>query len=85
MKQENPIIGTKRSIVNFYREQLNKFNHIGIGRKTENRVLITKDLIDITQIRLAQLSVSYEASLSVVAKYSRKRQRIISKDKLPPL
>ena len=79
MKQENPIVGTKKSIVTFYRRQLRKFNKIGLGKETENRVLITKDLINITQTRLSQLSVSYEASLSVEGKHSRKRQRELSK------
>lgn len=75
MKQENPIAGTKLSIVTFYRNQLNKFYKIGVGKKTENNVKITKDLINITENRLGQLSYAYELSLSDDAKYSRNYQR----------
>ncbi len=44
-------------ICNFYRSQLHKFEVIGIGNKTENDVVITQELIDITLKRLEQLSV----------------------------
>ena len=69
--KENPVTNSKNSIVNFYRDQLRKFNNLGIGMKTENRVLITQKLIDITRKRLAELSVTYEQSLSKETVYSR--------------
>ena len=85
MRQENPIAGTKLSIVDFYRKQLAKFNEVGLGKKTEFNVTVTKELIEITQNRLAQLSVTYESSLSIEGKYSRERQRKIHNTKLPAL
>ena len=85
MKQENPVTGSKLSIIQFYRKQLIKFHNLGLGKETENRVLITENLINMTKMRLAQLSVSYEASLSVENKYNRRMQRKLNKAKLPPL
>ena len=79
MKRENPIVGTKLSIVDFYRKQLKKFNEVGLGKKTEFNVKVTKKLIETTKNRLAQLSVTYESSLSIEGKYSRERQRKIHK------
>ena len=69
--RENPVTNSKNSIINFYRSQLRKFNNIGIGKKTENRVIVTQKLIDITKKRLTQLSVTYEQNLSEEAVYSR--------------
>ena len=69
--QESPVTNSKNSIINFYRAQLKKFNDLGIGKKTENRVIVTQKLIDITKKRLAQLSVTYEQNLSEEAVYSR--------------
>ena len=45
-------------VVRFYRWQLRKFNKLGIGALTENGVKVTQKLIDVTQKRLEQLSVS---------------------------
>ena len=42
-------------ISRFYKEQLVKFNKIGIGKQTENGILITPELIAITKKRLNQL------------------------------
>ena len=44
-----------RFIADFYSSQLTKFNKIGIGKKTDNGVLITKRLINITKKRLNHL------------------------------
>ena len=44
-----------RLIADFYSSQLTKFNKIGIGKKTDNGVLITKRLINITKKRLNHL------------------------------
>ena len=47
---------TPRSyIAKFYRQQLVKFEKIGIGNETENKVKITQKLIDTTKKRLREL------------------------------
>ena len=71
MRQENPIAGTKLSIVQFYRKQLKKFNKIGLGKKTENNVTITKNLIKITGDRLSQLSYTYQSNLLDGGRYNK--------------
>ena len=43
-------------IVEFYRDQLEKFEKIGIGKETEHGVRISKKLIATTKKRLRQLS-----------------------------
>ena len=42
-------------ISRFYKEQLIKFDKLGIGKLTENGILITPELIAITEKRLNQL------------------------------
>ena len=42
-------------ISKFYKEQLVKFDKLGIGNLTENGVIITPELIAITKKRLKQL------------------------------
>ena len=42
-------------LILFYKGQLSKFYKLGIGSKTENRVVITQCLIDTTIRRLKQL------------------------------
>ena len=44
-------------ICNFYRQQLRKFNTLGIGKQTEWGVVITQGLIDTTNKRLEQLTI----------------------------
>ena len=74
MNQENPVTGSKRSIIKFYRIQLEKFNKIGIGKRTNDGVVVTQKLIDITKKRLSQLSVSYRnILLSKKAKYNKSK------------
>ena len=51
-------------LLHFYREQLRKFEKLGMGEKTENDVLITEDLIRVTKDRLNKLSVVYDRSIS---------------------
>ena len=51
-------------LLHFYREQLRKFEKLGMGKKTENDVLITEDLIRVTKDRLNKLSVVYDRSIS---------------------
>ena len=42
-------------LILFYKGQLRKFNKLGLGRKTENRVIITRALIQATERRINQL------------------------------
>ena len=42
-------------IAKFYQNQLEKFEKIGLGRMTENDIIITPELIRITRERLFQL------------------------------
>ena len=39
-------------LIGFYRDQLSKFYLIGIGRKTEFKVTVTDQLINVTKKRL---------------------------------
>ena len=48
---------TPSQIRKFYRDQLNSFYKIGIGNKTNNRVVVTQTLIDVTKRRLKQLTL----------------------------
>jgi len=57
---ENKILDESKSyshkvIGNFYQEQLDKFEKIGIGNATENDVIVTPELIEITRERLFQI------------------------------
>ena len=42
-------------IARFYQEQLEKFEKIGLGKTTENDIVITPELVRITRERLFQL------------------------------
>ena len=42
-------------VARFYQEQLEKFEKIGLGRTTENDIVITPELVRITKERLFQL------------------------------
>ena len=64
---------SKLWLINFYREQLSKFYKLGMGEKTENDVLITEKLIKLTEKRLNDLSVVYEAGVSDQAMYQRRQ------------
>lgn len=46
---------TPAEVRKMYRDQLIKFNKIGLGRKTENGVVVTEVLINATKRRLSQL------------------------------
>ena len=50
-------ISSNNYIIRFYRNQLRKFEEIGIGNKTEHGVTITQRIIDITRKRLDQLTM----------------------------
>tara|TARA_R110002020_G_scaffold25688_1_gene83417 strand:- start:175 stop:360 length:186 start_codon:yes stop_codon:yes gene_type:complete len=47
---------TPSEVRKMYRDQLIKFDKIGLGRKTENGVKVTQVLIDATRRRLNQLT-----------------------------
>ena len=54
------IINDKKNIPNsyialFYKEQLNKFHSIGLGKTTEFGVKVTQELINLTEKRLYEL------------------------------
>ena len=69
------IPSSKLWLINFYREQLSKFYKLGMGKKTENDVLITEKLIKLTEKRLDNLSIVYEAGISDQAMYQRRQFR----------
>lgn len=48
-------LSSKNGIISFYRNQLIKFQKIGMGNKTEHGVVVTQTLIDMTVLRLNQL------------------------------
>ena len=57
---ENKILDDSKNysrtfIARFYQEQLEKFEKIGLGKTTENDIVITPELIRITRERLFQL------------------------------
>ena len=58
------IVSSKLWIIHFYQEQLNKFMKLGLGKRTENDVVITEQLIETTRRRLDKLSVVYENNLT---------------------
>jgi uncharacterized protein (DUF934 family) len=66
--------GSKLSIINIYKEQLDKFSKIGLGGYTENNVLVTEKLINATKQRLSELSVAYESNLTPAAELWRRKR-----------
>ena len=66
--------GSRLMIINIYKEQLSKFEKIGLGNYTEHNTLITEKLIKTTEKRLAQLSTAYEASLTPAAELWRRKR-----------
>ena len=55
---------SKLWVINFYQDQLDKFEKLGLGQETENGVTITEELILSTKRRLSQLAVVYEYNIS---------------------
>jgi len=49
--------GSHHYIIRFYREQLRKFDKIGIGKRTEWDTDVTQKLINTTKKRLDQLVI----------------------------
>jgi len=71
---EGPLYNSRLSMVNFYKEQLRKFDKIGIGNFTEYDIKVTDALINITRKRLSQLSSTYDTKLTPAAERWRKRK-----------
>ena len=55
MSSNQYILATRHSLIGFYREQLEKFHRLGLGKRTEFNVKITDVLIKSTRKRLIQL------------------------------
>tara|TARA_Y100000310_G_scaffold198679_1_gene198659 strand:- start:517 stop:921 length:405 start_codon:yes stop_codon:yes gene_type:complete len=66
------VMGTRQWVVNFYQEQLDYFNKIGLGKYTTHGVKVTSQLIKVTQKRLDELTLVYDASLTPQALKLRK-------------
>ena len=49
------MLTTRKSLIGWYRDQLAKFNKLGIGKFTENNTKISQTLIDTTKKRIVQL------------------------------
>ena len=64
MIDNETVIGSKLWVIHMYQEQLDKFTRLGLGKKTENGIKITKELIEITKKRLEQLAVVYDTKLT---------------------
>ena len=80
---ETGIIGTKKWLINFYQEQLDYFNKLGLGKMTTHDVKVTPRLIAITQKRLDDLTLVYDARLTPQAiKLRRAREYRLKKEKL---
>lgn len=50
-------LASKAGLIDFYKQQLQTFQDIGVGNYTKNKVKVTYDLIHITVKRLEQLSL----------------------------
>ena len=66
------VIGSKMWVINFYREQLNKFEKLGLNKLTEHNVKVTPQLIKVTKKRLKELSSLYTSNLTDSAIRARK-------------
>ena len=55
MAQEQYMLTTKKSLIQWYREQLQRFLKLGMGNWTEHNVQITEGLINTTKKRIVQL------------------------------
>ena len=77
---------TKSWLITFYKEQLDKFTKIGIGKVTEFDVTVTKKLIDITKKRLMELggirALSLKISLKKPAKSRTEEERLESVERV---
>tara|TARA_R100000808_G_C2118623_1_gene130496 strand:+ start:163 stop:342 length:180 start_codon:yes stop_codon:yes gene_type:complete len=48
-------LATKQGMIRFYKDQLLKFQKVGIGNETEFKVLVTEKLITVTKKRLDEV------------------------------
>mgnify|MGYP003152964300 CR=1 FL=1 len=77
MIEKMEVMGSKLWVINFYREQLDKFDKLGLGKQTEHNVVVTPQLIAITNKRLEDLSVNYDRKLTPSAfKFRDRRNRL---------
>jgi len=67
--------GNRLTLINFYREQLQKFNKLGVGTITETKTMITERLIKATRRRLNELSSVYEMNLCSVS-YKKRMEKL---------
>ena len=65
--------GSKQWMINFYREQLRKFEKVGLGGFTEHDVKVTDELVAITKKRLRDLTTVYDSSISYSHKMKKRR------------
>ena len=64
--------GSKLWMINFYREQLRKFEKLGLGGLTEHDVKITEELVEVTKKRLRDLTTIYDSRISSAGHRDRK-------------
>ena len=54
-QSDQQMLSTRKSLVQWYRDQLAKFKKLGIGRFTEHNTKVSQRLIDATEKRIVQL------------------------------
>ena len=54
-QSEQYMLTTKKSLIQWYRDQLAKFIRLGIGKFTEHNTKVSQTLIDVTKKRIVQL------------------------------
>ena len=54
-QSDQQMLTTKKSVIQWYRAQLAKFNKLGIGGWTESNTKVSQTLIDTTKNRIVQL------------------------------
>ena len=54
------MITSRLWVIDFYREQLKRYQAIGVGNETEFGSIITEKMIKATEKRLSQLTLSYK-------------------------
>ena len=54
-QSEQYMLTTRKSVIQWYRDQLAKFHRLGIGKFTEHNTKVSQTLIDTTEKRIVQL------------------------------
>jgi len=54
-QSEQYMLTTRKSVIQWYRDQLAKFHRLGIGKFTEHNTKVSQTLIDTTEKRIIQL------------------------------